>query len=353
MENVPKVLVVDDSKAIVDLIERMLNREGYLVVKAHDGEEALQKVFEEKPDLVVLDISMPKMDGLDVCRRLKGNEKTRLIPIVMLTGRDYVEDKIEGLITGADDYITKPFNNKEFLVRVKGLLDKTIYQRKRTEEEKNEAIEGMAESVAHEVRNPIAAIGGFARRIRDRLSQGDTLRTYADHIIREAERLERMVSAISELSSTAVSLNEQVNVSEVLDTALTDIDKEIIEKSVAVEKYYDMDVPVIVGDRKSLIKVFNNVIKNALESMCEGGCLTLKTGLNKKQIIVNVIDSGKGMSEGDILQVFRPFYTSKMAGAGVGLLVAKHIVLLHGGNISISSKTGEGTNVTVMLSTDN
>lgn len=111
-----KILVVDDEKPISDIVKFNLEKEGFEVVTAFDGEEALQKVEEENPDLIVLDLMLPKMDGLEVCREVR---KTKDIPIIMVTAKDQEIDKVLGLELGADDYVTKPFSNRELVARVK------------------------------------------------------------------------------------------------------------------------------------------------------------------------------------------------------------------------------------------
>ncbi|SCI78988.1 Staphylococcal respiratory response protein A [uncultured Clostridium sp.] len=119
-----KILVVDDEKEIRNLLDIYLSNEGYKVVKASDGEEALNIVESDNIQLIVLDIMMPKMDGIEVCRRIR--EKLS-IPILMLSAKSEDMDKIQGIMTGADDYMTKPFNPLELTVRVKALLRRAYY----------------------------------------------------------------------------------------------------------------------------------------------------------------------------------------------------------------------------------
>jgi len=117
-----KILVVDDEKIIVDLHRKLLERSGYDVIVASNGMEALEKIELEKPDLILTDVSMPEMDGLRLCEQLKKNENTYLIPIIMVTAVDDFDDKIRGIETGADDYLTKPVRPRELYARVKSLL---------------------------------------------------------------------------------------------------------------------------------------------------------------------------------------------------------------------------------------
>ncbi len=125
-----KILIVDDEKNIVDIIAFNLKKEGYTVIQAADGEEGLEKVFTENPDLILLDIMMPKLDGYEVCKKIREKKNT---PIIMLTARAEEVDKVLGLELGADDYVTKPFGVRELMARVKANLRK-VAAREETEE---------------------------------------------------------------------------------------------------------------------------------------------------------------------------------------------------------------------------
>ena len=118
----PSVLVAEDEGALVTLLRYNLEREGYRVLEAQDGEEALLVAAEEKPDLVLLDWMLPQLSGIEVCRRLRGRQETRNVPIIMLTARGEETDRIRGLDTGADDYLTKPFSMTELLARLRAVL---------------------------------------------------------------------------------------------------------------------------------------------------------------------------------------------------------------------------------------
>lgn len=117
-----RILVVDDEKNIVELVQYNLQREGYEVLVAYDGNEALSVTHTQKPDLIVLDVMLPGMDGLEVCRRLSQDEQTRNIPVIMLSARADELDKVLGLELGADDYVTKPFSPRELVARIKARL---------------------------------------------------------------------------------------------------------------------------------------------------------------------------------------------------------------------------------------
>lgn len=133
-----KILVVDDEKPISDIVKFNLSKEGYEVYTAYDGEEALEKVEEVDPDLVLLDLMLPKMDGLEVCREIR---KTHDMPIIMVTAKDSEIDKVLGLELGADDYVTKPFSNRELVARVKANLRRQGSNVAKVQEDENNELE--------------------------------------------------------------------------------------------------------------------------------------------------------------------------------------------------------------------
>ncbi|MGM0369894.1 MAG: winged helix-turn-helix domain-containing protein [Bacillota bacterium] len=122
-----KILVVDDEENIVKLVSYNLTQEGYEVIIANDGQDALTKAKQEKPDLMILDLMLPKVDGLDICRELRKNSNTSELPIIILSAKEEEIDKILGLELGADDYVTKPFSPRELIARVKAVLRRTDY----------------------------------------------------------------------------------------------------------------------------------------------------------------------------------------------------------------------------------
>jgi len=349
VSNPPKILVVDDNADNVELLAKRLKALGYRTCEAYDGEEALLRVAEEEPDLVILDVMMPKLDGFEVCQRLKSDERTRSIPVIMLTAKREVPDKIRGLDTGADDYVTKPFNPQELMARVRSLLNLRTLHEKRVTEEKLGALGQMAEGVAHEVRNPMVTIGGFARRIRDRLPDGDPLREYAEHIIKEVERLETMVEEIVRFKALMISPYEPVDLGSVVDEALADQRKNFSDENVRVVRRFAPSLPPIQGDRGNLLLAVGNIVQNAFEAMENGGTLTITLEPEGQKVRLEVADTGCGIAKSELSNVFDPFYTSKMTGAGMGLTMVHRIVTRHGGDVDLASQPGVGTTVTVRL----
>ncbi len=149
----PTILVVDDEEDIRELVELNLRREGYHVVMCETGEEALKQVSSKVPDAIILDLMLPGMDGLEVCRRLKGDSKTRQIAVVMLTAKGEEADIVTGLELGADDYVTKPFSGKVLVARVRRLL------RRRSSEEDEQALVKIHELAIDPARHEVSVAG--------------------------------------------------------------------------------------------------------------------------------------------------------------------------------------------------
>jgi DNA-binding response OmpR family regulator len=122
-----RILLVDDDEELLAALEVKLRKEGYEIETAQDGEVALEKIKANLPDLVILDVNMPRMNGMDVCKALRSDDKTRDLAVIMLTARDDEVDRILGLEFGADDYVTKPYNSRELILRVKGLLKRIFH----------------------------------------------------------------------------------------------------------------------------------------------------------------------------------------------------------------------------------
>jgi len=144
-----KILIIEDEKDIRDLLEHYLKREGYVVQSAGDGEVGLQKIRRERFDLLILDLMLPQMDGLEICRSVRANPQTAALPIIILTAKAEEADRVVGLEMGADDYVTKPFSPREIVARVKALFRRL--EKPQPSEERSEYAGILLDRVRHEV----------------------------------------------------------------------------------------------------------------------------------------------------------------------------------------------------------
>jgi signal transduction histidine kinase len=351
MEKKSKILIIDDAVDTVELLKKRLRFEGYVTVEAYDGEEGLQQAGECNPDLIILDVMMPKLDGYEVCQRLKSHENTKYIPILMLTAKDEIEDRIKGLDVGANDYLPKPFDYKELSARVRSLLAIKAAREKLVEEEKSEALDQMMDEVAHEIRNPLTCIGGFARRVYDSLPEGGPNKRYVKMIVNEVARLEDMIKELVELKTTAISYKEPTNINDVILEALKPFQHEFGEKGIEVKTDLVDNPPLISVDKEHMKLTLANLVENAIEAMEDTLKKRLKitSHVSDGRIEVQMSDTGKGIPKDKIKNIFDPFFTSKTSGPGVGLTLAVKIIQEHRGSLSVESEPGIGATFTIRL----
>lgn len=344
MERKSRILIVDDAEDTVDLLKKRFRAEGYDTSEAYNGEEALRKVPEYNPDLVVLDVMMPKIDGYEVCQRLKADEKTKYIPVLMLTAKGEVEHKVKGLNIGADDYMAKPFDYKELSARIRSLLSIKATHEKKVVVEKTGALEQMMEQVAHEIRNPLTSVGGFARKVFNKLPEGDPNKKYMEYIIEDVAVLESMIRQLIELKSLSISNKEPSNINDVIKDALTVFEQDFVIKGITVETELAANLPLITADKKILKRAFCNLIKNAVEAMeKEPKRLKIVVALSNGSLDIEISDTGKGIEKEKIKGIFDPLATSKVYGPGLGLSFAMKIIQDHKGTICVESEPGKGT----------
>jgi signal transduction histidine kinase len=345
-----KILIIDDNIDTVELLRKRFRIEGCDTAEAYDGEEGLKKVHEYLPDLIVLDVMMPKIDGYEVCRRIKQDETTRQIPILMLSAKSQVPDKVKGLDIGADDYITKPFDFKEVMARVRTLLSQKIESKKLAEKEKFDALDHFLDEVSHEVRNPLVAIGGFGRRLRDNLPEGSQNRKYIDIILKNVEVLEKMVHELIALKGATLCYTEPSDLNEITVNALSIYRHEMERKNIRLILHFMENPPLIHADQENITMAIANLIENSIEAM--NGVkreLSISTGVNEGYFEIQVADTGKGIEKDKLKNIYDPFFTSKTYGPGFGLTFALKTIQSHKGMISVESQVNIGTTFTIRL----
>ena len=351
MEEKIKIMIVDDNVDTVELLTKRFRARGYDIVTAYDGEEALLKVGDSRPDLIVLDIMMPKVDGYEVCRRLKGNESTRHIPILMLTAKSEVPEKVRGLDTGADGYLTKPFDYNELAARVRSLLAKKEASMELAQKEKRAALDHMVDEVSHEVRNPLVAIGGFARRIAKNLPADDPNRKYIDIILGNVAALEKMVTQLVALKTAIASTPRAEDINGLVGLALARFEQWIKDRGITATVLYMENPPLVPVDHDNLVTAVANIIENGLEAMENSTRkeLSVSTRVKDDWFEIEITDCGRGIPQDTIKSIYDPFFTSKIYGPGLGLTFALKTISSHSGTISVQSEIGQGTSFVIRL----
>ena len=221
---------------------------------------------------------------------------------------------------------------------------------KTTERERSVSLEKMIDAVAHEIRNPLTSIGGFARKIHKRLPQGDPNREYIKMIIDDVARVENMIRQIVELKTMGVSHPEPSNVNDIINDAVESFEKELEDWKIEFKLELMDKPPLILLDSNRIITAIAHLIRNAIEAMGKTPkLLKISSLIRNGQIEITVSDTGKGIPEDKIKYIFDPLFTSKIYGPGLGLTIAKRIIQEHKGTISVQSESEKGTTFTIRL----
>jgi len=354
----PSILVVDDQPINVQLLKRKLEREGIQVSTAYNGVEALELVKKVKPDLILLDVMMPDMDGIEVCQHLQSDEVTRSIPIIFITARTSKEGKLEGLGVGAVDYITKPIDLDETLARVQTQLrfvtinrEMIDLQRRLVEARRAATIGAVTQGIAHNLNNLLGVVIGYLDLIKAYYDKPEQVRKNAQHV---EEAVHRIVSIIKQLSSLVVKSRPPVakgNLKRMLDNSVSRFHTEYkLTAPVTIEN--PLGEFVFETNYEVFEEVLTKLLINAWEAYdnrpTEPRPITIHAALiNKadegKLLEVRVEDSGRGLDEEIRDHIFEPFISSKhTVGVGMGLTVARHALRNLGGEATVIDREGGG-----------
>jgi len=360
----PKILVVDDQPINVQLLKRKLEREGLGVTAAYNGLEALALIAKDKPDLILLDVMMPDMDGFEVCQRLQAAEDTRSIPVIFITARTTKESKLEGLSVGAVDYITKPIDLDETLARVQTQLRFVAVNRqlvdltRRLEEARRAATIGaVTQGIAHNLNNLLGVVIGYLDLIKAYYDKPEQVKKNAHHV---EDAVQRIVTIIKQLSSLVVKSRPplaKTGVALLLDDSVSRFRSD-----------YKNNTPITIdnplGDLliDTNTEVFEEVISKVLINAWEAydnkpgdpRPVTIHARLVEKPdegkfIELRIEDHGRGLEDDIRDKIFEPFISSKhTVGVGMGLTIARHALRGLGGEVTVVDNPGGGA-VAILL----
>lgn len=343
------VLVVDDNPSNLNLLSNLLREHGYEARPAISGSLALRSLRLSLPDLILLDIKMPEMDGYEVCSQLKANERTRDIPVIFVSAMGEVIDKVRAFGVGGVDYIMKPFQFEEVLARVGTHITLRAMQKSLIQSERLAALGRLSQAVAHEVRNPVTVIGGFARRLQRQNPEEDPIQEAISVILAETERLERIVADVERYCRLRPPLPQPVRLGEIVETVLLSHSERIQRQGITIQRNSLGEAGEILGDEELLEHALHNIILNAVEAMPKGGILELSMIPTTDGLLLTIRDTGSGITPEIIQNVFEPFFTSKTRGSGFGLALAHRIIREQSGEISLCSSPGHGTDVRIKM----
>jgi CheY-like chemotaxis protein len=351
-ERLGRVLVVDDEPANVELIVRRLTGNGYETLSASNGHDAIAVATKEQPDLILMDVMMPGLDGWQATRLLKGDPKTANIPVVFVTARDRPEDVAAGFEAGGIMYVNKPVEPVELFARVRqAIFMKRLQDDLRGKNEDLKRLESSRQELigmlGHDIRNLANSVVAFLQLARmgeltpDRPEFAQLLGLSEANI---AEVL-RMVNALLDVYKMEEGRLEAVagvnKLADVVRRSFSQLTPEAMAKGIALVDRIPDDMTVFV-DAGLIVRVLTNLISNAIKHTPGGGTITIDAASSSADsVIVRVTDTGPGIPEADALHVFDRFYQTdagrSRGGTGLGLAFCKLAVELHGGKIGVAN----------------
>ena len=346
-----RVLIVDDEIANVELLARRLEAIGCQTQVASSGERAIALARSEQPDLILLDVMMPGIDGWQTCRRLKSQPETADIPVIFVTAKDRYEDLSKGFEVGGVDYLTKPFEPIELAARVRSAiftkrlqdeLRKTAGDLKRMEQSRKELI-GM---LGHDIRNLANSVVAFMQLVR--MGQLKPGRSEFDELLRLSEsnisELLRMVNALLDVykmeEGKLEAMPQAIALSLLGERSMAQVAPEALAKGIRLESGLPQDVNVFVDDGL-IVRVLTNLLANAVKHTPSGGTVSVESARDRmleSSIVIRVRDTGPGINADDAPHIFDRFYQGagrSRGGTGLGLAFCKLAVELHGGTINV------------------
>jgi len=378
-----RVLLADDNADMREYVQRLLTPQ-FTVITARDGEEALEKMLAFRPDLLLSDVMMPKMDGFNLLKKIRATPELQATPVILLSARAGEAAKIEGLEAGADDYLVKPFGGRELIARVESnirianeraaalreymeKLEQTV--RKRTQElrrlnvsleQSNEDLQQFAHVASHDLKEPVRKIKTFSGRLLD--EYGELLpaeaKTFLGKIQHATERMVTMIEGV--LSYSFLNSNEQpitqVDLNDVFDNIEADLEVALEQAGTTLRRD---KLPVIEGAPVLLYQLFYNLVNNALKfSSGEDKPLIVisshvSEGAGKQIAEVSVEDNGIGFDQDQSSRIFEAFARlnskDKFEGTGLGLALCKKIAERHHGSITATGVRDKGAVFVVRL----
>jgi signal transduction histidine kinase len=343
-----QILIVDDEHDTTELLRYNLQKANYEPLIARNGEEAITAVQCCAPEVVLLDVMMPKLNGWEVCRILRESSKGKSIPIIMLSALSDEEARVKGLSLGADDYVSKPFSIKELMLKIQKHIDRqrALKQLHAKEQEQETSLRYLV----HEIKNSLTVIGGFsslALKKDDGHAYLKTIHTAAVH----AQSLLNDTSLLSRLEKETGSLP-----AESID--IVALAKEVVEmfcdtaKRKRLELVEKKNAPLLVRANKTAARqVLVNLLSNAVKYSREGGRIWISFKEVDSRIEVAIKDEGCGIHREELSHIFNKFYraagSEQVKGAGLGLHIVKLLTESMEGKVIAESEQGAGSSFTV------
>jgi signal transduction histidine kinase len=346
----PRVLWADDNADMRDYVRRLL-ADRYDVIAVPDGLSALAAAQEEHPDLVLTDVMMPGLDGFGLLRALRADPRTRTLPVILLSARAGEESAVEGLDSGADDYLAKPFSAQELLARVRTHVELARVRREWANEleQTNHELEAFSYSVSHDLRAPLRVIDGFSTLLLEEYAEGldQQACTYIQRIRTGIQKMSGLIDNLLNLSrvSHATLRKETIDLTKLAYGVLADLQNRDPAREVAVDI---ADGLCACGDTPLMTIVLANLLGNAWKYSAKQAAAHIAFGhtTKEKETVFYIRDNGAGFDMAHAGKLFAPFQRlhrdSEFEGTGIGLATVQRIISRHGGRVWAEAVLGAG-----------
>lgn len=362
----PLILVVEDDLALLEGVSELLKLSGYRVLAATNGREALGKLDEHRPDLIVSDIMMPEMDGYAFHSAVRERPDMLTIPFIFLTARGEKRDIRKGKASGVDDYITKPFDDEDLLVAVDSKLKRWADLQKRRDEEIEDVKHRILLTLSHEFRTPLTYIINYADMLNatDPTASREDFLEFMDGIRRGAKRLNKLVEdflVLVEIETGEAKEAYHYRRQEFDDTSawLRVVARRFQADAEAKDLELILDIPdnlpSIVGDEIYLTDAIGRLLDNAIKfSREESEWVRVSASQSDGYLRIDIHDQGIGVEPENVDRLFDLFHQlnrqeMEQQGTGAGLAICKGIIEIHGGKVALESVQGEGSTFTIMI----
>ena len=353
------ILLVDDHPDILNALVIFLEKTGFDLVIARNGTEAIERAAQVMPDLILLDVVMPGIDGFETCRRLKSGKQTGDIPVIFMTALSDPVDKVKGFEAGGVDYVTKPLHYDEVLARIKAHL--TIRSQQRELERLNAGKDKFFSIIAHDLKSPVAGFLGLAGLLEDierlepervqRLTR--QFRQSAEHLLALLENL----LTWSRLQRGLIECHpDQIPITTLVQRNLTLLDAPATQKQITMTAAVPQKM-LAYGDIHMLDTVIRNALSNAIKFSHPGGAITITAEVEGTCVKISISDTGIGIPPDKLGELFRIDAknqrngTAGEGGTGLGLLLCKEFVEKNGGAISMQSRVDHGSTLAFTIPT--
>ncbi|RPI05415.1 MAG: hybrid sensor histidine kinase/response regulator [Ignavibacteriae bacterium] len=355
----PTILVVDDTEDNLDLLEFALKRKPVRMLRASSGKECLQLAAQHHPDVILLDIQMPEMDGFETLKRLRASRKCADIPVIFLTARRKDALSIEqGLLLGAEEYLTKPIDTDELLVRTRSLV-----RLKKMEVELERTKADFMAMLIHDMRSPIGGISSILELLEEPLIRGEAVQDVHRELLTSAEdatkRLLHLINDMLDLSKfEAGKMNlsrEYIHIGKIADRIMKQMQPQFKQKGILVKLVLEDNLPFISADANKISQVFANILSNALKFSSANGTVQIVIGKMQEGtpagecVWTAISNTGIGILPEELSTIFERYKQGvasevvQAKGTGLGLAICKLIVEAHLGTITAESEPGKLT----------